>query len=173
MKRGSSIGAPHIVQIATGCDGQAYFRFRVPYCRIDEADHSRKARLTSTNVTTARTRAPSPSTAICRVMADKKSMAAKPNPQNSIRNGPRLRAGPISLQQGPIHKKQCAGPISRRQRRQFCRIRSARLPRHNAHPARGVENDSTRQCARPIDEPCCSVACVLAQPASSSRAFPA
>jgi hypothetical protein len=43
-------------------------------------------------VTTARTRAPSPSTAICGVMADKKSMAAKPNPQNSIRNGPRLRA---------------------------------------------------------------------------------
>jgi hypothetical protein len=46
--------------------------------RTSLADHSRKARLTSTNVTTARTRAPTPSTAICGVMADKKSMAAKP-----------------------------------------------------------------------------------------------
>ena len=90
MKRGSSIGAPHIVQIATGCDGQPIFQI---YCRIDEADHSRKARLTSTNVTTARTRAPSPSTAICGVTADKKSMAAKPNPQNSIRNGPKAESG--------------------------------------------------------------------------------
>jgi hypothetical protein len=41
----------------------------------------RKARLTSTNVTTNRTRAPSPSTAICGVMADKKSMGAKPTPE--------------------------------------------------------------------------------------------
>src|SRR5262249_25474720 len=27
MKRGSSIGAPHIVQIAMGCDGQPILRF--------------------------------------------------------------------------------------------------------------------------------------------------
>ena len=63
-----------------------------PDCRIDEADHSRKAMLTSINVTTAITRTPIPSAAICGVMADKKSMTAKPTCQDCLRNSPRLRA---------------------------------------------------------------------------------
>jgi hypothetical protein len=63
-----------------------------PNCRIDEADHSRKAMLTSTNVTTTITRTPIPSAAICGVMADKKSMTAKPTCQDCLRNSPRLRA---------------------------------------------------------------------------------
>ena len=71
-----------------------------------EGDHSRTARLTSTHVTTNRTRAPSPSTATCGVTADKKSMTQSLPPEQYVRNrlSVRLSRGSLSRLLQPCHE---------------------------------------------------------------------